>query len=282
MTLIGISLSSCLKDNSRFVDFANAGNVANFPLSGLDNFSADALTADTTTVQFGVDYATANPNPAVTIGLAVDNNLIAPYNAANPGTTYIAMPASAYKLSATTVNIPAGKQYQFVTLTVYKNTLDPSQSYMLPVKITSTSAGKISANQSVHYFHVIGNDFAGAYLHDFTRIPAAGNYVGHNASILPDSPTQFEVAGGYYTGNIRYVVSFTKTGSTYSNFAISINPDDIANILTPAGIAINQQPVIVGYVPGQQYTYDQVVHGLLKFNWTTVSGRNNTDFYYKP
>jgi len=275
-------LSSCLKD-SRYVDFPNAGNVANMPNSGLNYFGADAVLADTT--QFGVDYATANPNPAVTITLAVDPTIVASYVAAHPAIQYQQLPTADYKLSTTTVNIPAGAQYQIVTLVVNRAALDPTVSYMLPVKIASTSAGIISANSSIHYFHIIGNDFAGTYLHDYTRVPAAGNFVGGSATFFPDNPNQFEVMGGYFTGTIRYVVTFQKTGSgasaTYSNFTIALNPDDVANIVTPAGITVVQQPIIQGYVAGTQYTYSQVVHGLLSFNWTTTT-RNITDFYYKP
>lgn len=285
-TLIAISLSSCLKDSPTTVNFSKAGNIVNMPLSGLANFGTDAITSDVDTIMFAVDYATANANPALTVNIAVDQTLTTAYVAANPGIAYQPMPASVYSLSTTSVVIPAGKQYTFVTLIVQKNQLDPTISYMLPIKIASASGVPISANQSVHYYHVIGNDFAGAYLHDFTRIPAAGNYVGHAATLVPDNPNQLEVAGGYFTGTIRYVITFSKTGTgasaTYNNFAVAINPDDIANILTPSAITIASGPVIVGYDPTKNYTYDQVVHGLLVINWHTGSGRNNTDFYYKP
>ena len=286
MTLAAVTLSSCLKDSATTVNFAKAGNIVNFPLSGLANFGSDALTADTSVVQFAVSYATVNPNPAVSVTIAVDNTMVTSYDAANPAINYVTMPTSAYTLSATTLNIPAGGQYVFTTLTVYKNTLDPTVSYMLPIKIVSATAGIISANQSVHYFHIIGNDFAGAYLHDYTRIPAAGNYVGQPATLLPDNPNQLEVAGGYYTGTIRYVITFTKNGSgasaTYTNFGVILNPDDVANILVANGLSVASPPKFVGNDPTATYTYAQVTHGLFKFNWITGSGRNITDYYYKP
>ncbi len=99
---------------------------------------------------------------------------------------------------------------------------------MLPIKITSTTGGyTISGNMNINYIHVIGNDFAGVYDHAFTRTPPAGNYpFGSQQSslFLPDTHTQFEVAGGYYTADIRYVVSYDETGNypnaTYTNFKI--------------------------------------------------------------
>ena len=288
-TFAALALTSCLKSNKQYVDFSNAGNIVNFPQSGAAFFAADALTADTSVVQFATDYATANANPALTVTLAVDQTLTDKYNAANTAVTYLPMPTSAYTLSSTTVTIAAGKQYAFTTLTVYKNTLDPTQSYMLPIKIASANGVAISANQSVHYFHVIGNDFAGNYLHDYTRIPASGNYVGNANGILqPDSPTQLEVnASGYYTGNIRYVVNFTKNGNgssaTYTNFTVALNSDDVTNIIVGgAGVTVANAPKFVGVDPAGPFTYDQVVHGVFKFNWTTSNGRDITDYFYKP
>jgi Domain of unknown function (DUF1735) len=262
-SLIAITLSSCLKDSPTTVNFTNAGNIVNFPLGGVANFGNDALTQDVDTVQFAVDYATAKANPALTVTIAVDTTLVAKYNAANTAVTYLTMPKAVYSLSNTTVNIAAGAQYAFVTLIVQKNQLDPTKSYMLPIRIVSASGVAISSNLSIHYYHVIGNDFAGSYNHNFTRTPAGGNYTGHTDTFLPDSPTQFEVIGGYYTGNVRYVVSYTETGSapnaTYSNFSISINSDDVKNILTPPGIAITTPPTIVGYDSSKSYSYAQAL-----------------------
>ena len=268
MTVIAISLSSCLKDKS-YVNFASGSNVVNFPQSGLDFFGNDAILSDTTVVQFAVDYATANPNPAISATVAVDPTLITSYEATNSAITYELMPTSAYTLSATTVSIPAGQQYSFITLTVYKNTLDPSKSYMLPIKIASATAGTISANQSVHYFHVIGNDFAGAYTWDYRRynngtgpgnnpdgtpaIPSlnqggatsSGTTLGQAGKILPISPTEFEMTTGYNGQMVMYDVTFTRSvsGSTvsYSNWAVTFNAANIA-LWTNAGIALKTPP----------------------------------------
>jgi hypothetical protein len=201
------------------------------------------------------------------------------------------MPANAYKISATSVTIAAGKTTDTsVVVTIDKSKLDATKSYMLPVKIAS-SPYTISANMSVHYYHVIGNDFGGAYDHAFTRTPAAGNFPfgsGQSSTFFPDSPTQFEVAGGYFTADIRYVVSYTETGTypsaTYSDFAISINPDDVTS-LTTAGISITSPPAIVGYTPGQTYTYDEALALFQNgFTYAVLGGsgaRVNLDQYKK-
>ncbi|HJP62517.1 MAG TPA: DUF1735 domain-containing protein [Mucilaginibacter sp.] len=292
-----LSLSSCLKD-PRYVDFSKAGNVVDMPFSGIGSFGADAITetpADdengTIVRQFAVNVATAKPTTVDTkVTLAVDKSIVATYNALGGPVVYEEMPDNAYSFTTTEVTIPSGKAYAVTQVTFYKNLLDPTKSYMLPIKIASTTGGNtISGNMGVHYYHFIGNDFAGAFKWDYTRTPAAGNFVGGDATIFPVTPTHIEVDGGYFTGDITYEVTFDKTGTgaaaRYSNFAISINSDDKTGTLDPAGIAITAQPIIVGYDPNKAYTYDEVVHGLLKFQWAVLGGsgaRTIVDYYYKP
>src|ERR1700712_1334993 len=135
-----LSLSSCLKDN-RYVDFSKAGNIVDFPKGGTAFFGADAITetpdtdANGTIVrQFAVNVATADvPTTATTVTLAVDNSIIATYNAAHPGLVYVAMPANTFIFTATSVTVPAGQQYATVSVTFNKALLDPSLSYMLPI-----------------------------------------------------------------------------------------------------------------------------------------------------
>jgi hypothetical protein len=289
-----LSLSSCLKD-SRLIDFTKATPVVEFNYGGLSNFGKDAITESTDTVvrQIAVSVTSAAvPTTATTITFAVDNSIITSYSAANPGVTYLPFPAGTYS-APTTVTIPAGQRVAVINVTLLKGLLDPTQSYMLPYKIVSTTGGyTISGNMAIHYFHVIGNDFAGPYDHAFTRTPPNGNYPfgsGHTALFLPDSHTQFEVAGGYYTADIRYVVSFVETGAypnaSYSNFAISINPDDVTRI-NGVGISITNAPVIVGYDPTLTYNYAGVL-ALFKngFTYSVLGGsgaRVNLDQYQKP
>jgi hypothetical protein len=300
LSAAALSLSSCLKDK-KYVDFASGSNIVYFPLGGTPYFSQDAITeapdtdANGTIVrQFSVGVATPNPTTsATTVTLAIDTTLVAKYNAANTSVTYLTMPADAYSYNTSTVTIPAGKQYATVSVTFYKNKLDPSKSYMLPIKIAGNSGGyKISGNMGIHYYHFIGNDFAGIYQWQFTRTPPAGNFTfadGVTTTFLPDSRTQFEVAGGYYTGDIRYVVSFTETGAapnaTYTNFQISINADDVTR-MKAAGINITAQPTIVGYDPTHSYTYAEALTLFTNgFTYAVLGGsgaRTNLDQFQKP
>jgi hypothetical protein len=230
-------LSSCLKDKT-YVDFSKVGTIVNFPLGGTPYFSQDAITssADTITETFVVNISSPTaPTTATNITLAVDNTVVTSYDQANPAVAYQDVP--------TTATIAAGARTAQFSVTFYKSLLDPSKSYMLPIRITNAGGLNISGNQGIMYYHFIGNDFAGTYSWDYTRIPAAGNFVGGTAVLSPVTPTQFEAFSGYYTGTIRYEVTFTKNSDgTYSDFNVALNSDDITNILTPNGITVTVQP----------------------------------------
>lgn len=290
-----LSLSSCLKD-SRYVNFGAGSPVVEFNLGGQSFFGADAITstADTITEQFAVSVASVSiPTTATTVQLAVDNSIITSYNAANPGVVFTPFPTGTYSLSTTTVNIPAGQRVGIVTLTIYKSLLDPAQSYMLPVKIASTSGGyTISGNMGIHYYHIIGNDFAGSYRWQYQRYSGATDSVsvplngssftfaaGNKATFTPVSPTEFTVYSGYVSGQeIRYDVTFSKTGSTtanssYTNFHVKFVPDDVTSIGN-SGITVQQSPVFFDPATGKPgtadlagpYTFAQA-QKIFHFNW---------------
>lgn len=257
-----LSLSSCLKDN-RNVDFSKATPVVDFNYGGLSNFGKDAVTESTDTVvrQIAVQVTTAAvPTTATTITLGVDNAVVTSYVAANPSVTFLPFPTGTY-VAPTTVTIPAGKRSAVITVTLYKGLLDPSKSYMLPLKITGTTGGyTISGNMAIHYFHVIGNDFAGTWRQTFRRWSGAtdsltaanlygGSFAGQPATFVPVSPTEFVVFTGYDGGNaIHYDVSFTKNSDgTYSNFAVQLLPADVASV---AGVIAFPQAPVFQATPG--------------------------------
>src|ERR1700709_2034004 len=92
------SLSSCLKD--KYNDFTKNAPIVDFPLGGKQYFGADAITEDpdtdangTIVRQFAINVASPQKlTTATTVTLAVDNSIIATYNAANPAVVYIPMP----------------------------------------------------------------------------------------------------------------------------------------------------------------------------------------------
>ncbi len=308
-----LSLSSCLKD-STYVDFSKSGNIVNFPLGGLAYFGQDAVTdaadADGNVVkQFAVNFASVNlPTVDTKVTLAIDNSLVTAWNAdpSHSAVVYEVMPANAFSFTSTSVTIPAGKQYATVSVTFHKSLLDPAKSYMLPIKIVSATGASgtiVSANQQVHYYHFIGNDFAGVYHHFYTRwsrpdttgslaTADAGGPQDKGTSIFnPVTPTEFTVPTFYYTGP-NYDVTFTKTGTgagaRYSNFSIQFLPADVATGTAWAtNITVVNQPVFLPadyhtnpFSPGTQYTYAQAL-SLFRFYFTTAT-RSIIDTYVKP
>lgn len=293
--VLTVSLTSCLKDKPN-VDLSNIPAFAELVHSGDAYFGEASITdADDTisrTLQVNIT-GQYPPTSDVTVTIAIDNSAIATYNAAHTDVVYQALPAGAFKFAATqTITIKAGTRLADLPVTFYRAFIDPAKSYMLPIKIVSVTGASKPANFYIKYYHFIGNDFAGTYKHQFTRTPAAGNYVyadGRTSKFLPNTPRQFEVAGGYYTGTVRYMVTFQQVGTypnaTYSKFTIVIDPADVSGILTANGIAITTAPSINGYDDSKTYTYAQVLQLFDNgFQYDVLGGsgaRNNLDQYKK-
>ncbi len=298
VAIAALSLSSCLKD-SRYVSFANGGTVLNFPTGGLGHFGADAVTdpSDTIVKQFAVEIASPAPPSANTdINIAVDNSIIATYKLTNNAVDYQPMPDGSYTLSATKVTVPAGQRSAAITVTFYKALLDPSKSYMLPIKIVGGPAGAIvSGNFGIHYYHFIGNDFAGTWTQNFRRWNggadsvtgslSGASFAGHTATFSPVTPNEFQVATGYAGGAFVYDVTFTKNGDgTYSNFAVSFTDASIAGA-SAGGIALTQSPVFLNppFSPAGPLNFtqaSQIWH--FQFKAHTSADRYLVDEYARP
>jgi Domain of unknown function (DUF1735) len=300
LTAAVLSLSSCLKD-SRYVDFSKVGTIVEMPLSGQAFFGPDAITdpGDTITRQFVINVASPTvPTAATTVTLSInDPAIVTAYDNNNPAVFYLPMPAGSFVFSTTSVTIPGGQRVSPVlTVTFYKNLLDPSKSYMLPIKITGAGGLNVSSNQNTHYYHFIGNDFAGTYEHFYTRWNNADTTTAPSTPrtdegtdlFSPVSPTEFVVITDYYT-QPHYDVTFTKTGSgagaTYSNWAIQFLPADVAAGGQWANnITVVTQPKFrsehFNFSPNTQYTYAQSLQ-LFRFYFQTAS-RAIVDDYVHP
>lgn len=302
LAITAVSLTSCLKDKPN-TDFSSIKGqaVVELPWSGLQYFSKDAITdnSDTVIMKFGVNIASTNPlSTATNYTVAVDYSLMdAVNNQPNAPVSYLQMPAGSYTISKLSGTIAAGRRLDSITVTFYRSKLDPAKSYMLPIKLASASNGILSGNFNAHYYHFIGNDFAGTYEHYWTRwsVPDTSNAanIDHNhvdvgpVTFLPVSPNEFTVTSAYYTG-IPYHVTFTKTGSgataTYSNWAIFFTPADIQSYFVDPGqgVVLGSGPFIDPYPnfdPSKQYTYAEALK-LFRFFYLTGS-RAVIDQYIK-
>lgn len=299
LAAFSLSISSCLKDKPN-TDFSGIGTVVELPWSGLQYFSKDAITdnSDTVVVKFGINIASAKTlSTATNYTVAIDYSLLTAYQATNSAVTYLQMPDGSYTINKTSGTIAAGQRLDSVTVTFYRSKLDPAKSYMLPIKLASASNGILSGNFNAHYYHFIGNDFAGNYEQYFTRWSVADTSNAANkdynrvdvgqATFLPVTPNEFTVTSAYYTG-IPYHVTFTKTGSgaaaTYSNWAIFFTTADVQSyfVAPGQGVVLGSGPFIdpyANFIPDQQYTYAQALK-LFRFFYLTGS-RGVIDQYLK-
>jgi hypothetical protein len=88
-----------------------------------------------------------------------DNLLVTAFNAEN-GTSYLPLPAGAWKLNKSSVTIPNGDRVSDITtLTVNGPALNFVNEYLLPVTLKSVSGGDIPINEELKtvYFIVKGN-----------------------------------------------------------------------------------------------------------------------------
>ena len=172
LSLTGMSLfSSCLKDNSHYVDYSNVGVLVELPLgeptyaSGANNgvfqtltYSASGTTPDTLTVAVNV----ASPKP-LTSALAVtlsttDATQVAAYNTAN-GTNYQLLPSSDYTVigSGLTVTVPANQRLAYAKIIIKPAAIGVANSgtYVLPVTIESASGQPIALPYKNLFYNVI-------------------------------------------------------------------------------------------------------------------------------
>lgn len=85
----------------------------------------------------------------VEVALAVDNSMIATYNAAQK-TTYATLPVGSYSLEANSVTIPTGKIASNQTnLVINATMLATDVSYLVPVKVASVSSSSITLNSAI-------------------------------------------------------------------------------------------------------------------------------------
>ena len=147
---LALSLTSCLKDDEHFVDFAGAGYVAEIPYTANRSIlQTDSLSASTATSVFPLDINIASPNPPtqnIDIAVMVDQAALTTYNTGRT-IKYTLLPSSAYQLTpAVTVN--AGSRIGTVNITFQHSQVPKiGGPYALPITIqTVPSNVTISAN----------------------------------------------------------------------------------------------------------------------------------------
>ena len=152
-------LSSCLKKDAMNIDpdagtknvieFANSGDNLASASSKYPRFFADLGTVNSGQVaafKLNINYSgVETASQDITVNLALDTAALSLYNTTD-GTHYMVPPASVYKFP-TSVVISKGKQLAQADVTItISNDFDFNESYAVPLKISSASAGTVSNN----------------------------------------------------------------------------------------------------------------------------------------
>ena len=148
---LAVGLTSCLKDDEHFVDFAGSGYVAEIPYVANRSIAKTVtVSAAAVSVAAPVDINIASPNPPtqnIDVTVGIDQAALTAYNTAQK-TAYKLLPATAFQLTAPTVTVTAGQRIATVTVN-FVGTQVPATGgpYALPLTIQSASNNVvISAN----------------------------------------------------------------------------------------------------------------------------------------
>ena len=299
-SLLALSLASCLKDkpNTDFtgtqgtyiaeITTSSNNSTTNSPSSGLAYFAGASLNfagltgLDTVwfTVNIASDYA---PKKDIPITLAVDAQALATYNAGGPPTVFTAWPDSTVTFATKTGTIKAGNRLDTFYVVFNTDIIDPTQSYMLPISITSAPGTTISGNMGTIYFHVVGNPIAGTYNQEWIRYnnaagtgtPAYDEQVGPS-SFVAVTPTEVTTTSG---SGPTEIIDFDDNGGVLSNFRVSFIKTGNQTPGAPDAANIN-----ITITSGPTITVDQVAHKYtINYTYNNSSGaaRNITDIFYK-
>ncbi|GAB3792058.1 hypothetical protein GCM10028819_01590 [Spirosoma humi] len=150
---LAVGLTSCLKDDEHFVDFAGAGYVAEIPYvanRSILNTTDSLRRTSTTAYVFPMDINIASPNPPtqdMQVGVAIDQAALTAYNTANKK-AYQLLPSTAFQLTNPTVTVKAGTRIGTVNISIQPNQIPATGGpFAIPLSITTVPSNVvISAN----------------------------------------------------------------------------------------------------------------------------------------
>ncbi|MFI5136234.1 MAG: DUF1735 domain-containing protein [Sphingobacteriales bacterium] len=234
-----LSLSSCLKDDSHFINFAGAGATIELPIEAYDGIGnlipeANNISSKPSILPTIVNVASPKPlSTALNVTLALDPAALTAYNAAN-GTTYSILPPADYSVTNWTVTIPANQREATLNVSLNTSLIDPSQIFVLPINIASASGQKINQYNTVLYAIQVKNAYDGQYtvtgtLTDVVAPTITGAYP-NTVNLITQSATTdayYDTGNGYFHDILSGGVA-----SVYGSFAPVFTFDPATNKIT--------------------------------------------------
>jgi hypothetical protein len=157
--------SSCLKDTGPVQDYSTSPPVISFQTDGQGGTWTQVTVPKTSSsaspsidsVELSLGVAKLYLSTPVQVSVASQQASLDAFNAAN-GTSLVLLPAADYALqNSGTETIPAGKNLQNFAVSFYGSSIDPTQSYALPLTITgATGGGSVVASNLNVYVLIIG------------------------------------------------------------------------------------------------------------------------------
>ncbi|MDB5146375.1 MAG: hypothetical protein JWQ57_395 [Mucilaginibacter sp.] len=237
IALVAIAgLSSCLKDDKHYVDFAGATPLIELPsaanvggLGGLLQKAALDISSTPVPIQLMVNLASPHTlGTAVNVKLSVDQAALTKYNTDN-GTSYQLLPSNTYT-STLSATIAAGTNSAYVTINVSSNLINPSiTNYALPLTITDGGGQQISNYKTVIYNVQAKNAYDGSYVQNgsLTFPDGTGRSWTNRAKTLSTINANTVIAEAADLG-----------GSGYQMY-LKVNADNTVTV-TPAPASVNQ------------------------------------------
>jgi hypothetical protein len=234
-------LSSCLKDNAHYVDFADTKPLVEIPqvtgVVGTGEFQAEAFNIVSAPTPLNLLINVAAPQPlktALNVKLSVDAAALTAYNTAK-GTSYVLLPPADYS-SSLAVTIPANTYQANLVININTSVIDPSQSYVLPLTITDGGGQQISNYKTILYNIQVKNKYDGVYtvtgtLVDATTASITGDFP-NTVSLITQGATTVAYADS--TGSAASFKHLIYSGglSSYGEFAPVFTFDPTTNKVT--------------------------------------------------
>lgn len=234
---VAMLFSSCLKDDSRYVDFAGSKPLVELPaatgVAGTGKFQANSYAITTTPTALNVLVNVAAPKPltsALNVKLSVDQAALTAYNTAN-STNYSLLPAADYTSTLSTT-IPANQNSANVVINLNTSLIDPSQSYVLPLTITDGGGQQISNYKTLLYNIQVKNKYDGVYTVTGTMVDGMVSTITANYPRTVNLVTQGASSVAYFDtgiGNYAHSILSAGTASSYGSFAPIFNFDPATN-----------------------------------------------------
>ena len=218
LSAAALSLSSCLKDDAHFTNFAGVGTTIELPIeayTGVGNLIPEANVISSTPIALPTIVNVASPKPltsALNVTLALDPAALTAYNTAN-GTSFAILPPADYSVASWTVTVPANQREATLNVNLNTSLIDPSQQYVLPINIASASGQTINQYNTVMYLVQVKNKYDGEYTVTGTLVDSANPAITGAYPNTVDLQTTGAASDVYYDTNYGNFHEILSSGS---------------------------------------------------------------------